>query len=47
MRRPCDEILDTDGDEQWRQQQNVDLAAALRAAGHEDVTCTRSEVAHT
>jgi acetyl esterase/lipase len=31
-------ILDTDGDEQWRQQQNVDLAAALRAAGHKDVT---------
>ena len=31
-------ILDTDGDEQWRQQQNVDLAAALRAAGHQDVT---------
>jgi acetyl esterase/lipase len=31
-------ILDTDGDEEWRQQQNVDLAAALRAAGHKDVT---------
>lgn len=31
-------ILDTDGDERWRQQQNVDLAAALRAAGHKDVT---------
>lgn len=30
-------ILDTDGDEAWRQQQNVDLAAALRAAGHKDV----------
>lgn len=31
-------ILDTDGDESWRQQQNVDLASALRAAGHKDVT---------
>ena len=31
-------ILDTDGDERWRQHQNVDLAAALRAAGHKDVT---------
>jgi len=31
-------ILDTDGDEGWRQQQNVDLTAALRAAGHHDVT---------
>jgi acetyl esterase/lipase len=31
-------ILDTDGDEDWRQQQNVDLAAALRAAGNKDVT---------
>ncbi|MBI3048548.1 MAG: hypothetical protein HYY76_09600 [Acidobacteria bacterium] len=31
-------ILDTDGDEAWRQQQNADLAAALRAAGHKDVT---------
>ena len=31
-------IIDTDGDEQWRQQQNADLAAALRAAGHKDVT---------
>ena len=31
-------LLDTDGDEAWRQQQNTDLAAALRAAGHKDVT---------
>ncbi|MBI4886709.1 MAG: alpha/beta hydrolase [Acidobacteria bacterium] len=31
-------ILDTDGDEQWRQRQNADFAAALRAAGHTDVT---------
>jgi acetyl esterase/lipase len=31
-------IIDTDGDEDWRQQQNVDLAAALRAAGVKDVT---------
>jgi len=31
-------ILDTDGDEPWRQRQNADLAAALRAAGHRDVT---------
>lgn len=31
-------IVDTDGDERWRQQQNADLAAALRAAGHKDVT---------
>lgn len=30
-------LLDTDGDETWRQQQNVDLAAALRASGHRDV----------
>jgi acetyl esterase/lipase len=30
-------ILDTDGDEAWRQQQAVDLAAALRKAGHKDV----------
>lgn len=30
-------IIDTDGDEEWRQRQNVDLAAALRAAGHKDV----------
>ncbi|MGH9198607.1 MAG: alpha/beta hydrolase [Acidimicrobiia bacterium] len=31
-------IIDTDGDEDWRQQQNADLAAALRSAGHKDVT---------
>jgi acetyl esterase/lipase len=31
-------LLDTDGDEDWRQQQKVDLAAALRAAGNKDVT---------
>jgi acetyl esterase/lipase len=31
-------ILDTDGDEPWRQQQNADFAAAIRAAGHKDVT---------
>ncbi|MBI2187077.1 MAG: alpha/beta hydrolase [Acidobacteria bacterium] len=31
-------ILDTDGDETWRQQQAADLAAALRKAGHKDVT---------
>ena len=31
-------ILDTDGDESWRQQQNADFAAALRAAGNKDVT---------
>jgi acetyl esterase/lipase len=31
-------ILDTDGDEAWRQQQAVDLAAALRNAGHKDVS---------
>lgn len=31
-------IIDTDGDETWRQQQNVDFAAALRAAGHKDVS---------
>ncbi len=30
-------LIDTDGDEAWRQKQNIDLAAALRAAGHEDV----------
>lgn len=30
-------ILDTDGDEAWRQQQAVDLAAALRKTGHKDV----------
>ncbi|MGH9256849.1 MAG: alpha/beta hydrolase [Vicinamibacterales bacterium] len=31
-------LIDTDGDEQWRQQQNADMAAALRSAGHSDVT---------
>jgi acetyl esterase/lipase len=31
-------LIDTDGDEEWRQQQNTDMAAALRAAGHKDVT---------
>jgi acetyl esterase/lipase len=30
-------ILDTDGDEAWRQGQAADLAAALRKAGHKDV----------
>ena len=30
-------LIDTDGDERWRQQQNTDMAAALRAAGHKDV----------
>jgi len=30
-------IVDTDGDERWRQQQAADLAAALRKAGHKDV----------
>ena len=30
-------IIDTDGDEDWRQQQNVDFAAALRSAGNRDV----------
>jgi len=30
-------LIDTDGDEAWRQQQNVDMAAALRSAGHKDV----------
>ena len=31
-------LIDTDGDESWRQQQNVDFAAALRAAGNTDVS---------
>jgi acetyl esterase/lipase len=31
-------LIDTDGDEEWRQQQNADMAAALRSAGHKDVT---------
>ena len=30
-------LIDTDGDESWRQQQNADFAAALRAAGNTDV----------
>jgi acetyl esterase/lipase len=31
-------LIDTDGDEDWRQQQNLDMAAALRSAGVKDVT---------
>ena len=31
-------LLDTDGDEPWRQRQKADFAEALRAAGHKDVT---------
>jgi len=31
-------LLDTDGDEAWRQRQKADFAEALRAAGHKDVT---------
>jgi acetyl esterase/lipase len=31
-------LLDTDGDEGWRQQQKADFAEALRAAGDKDVT---------
>jgi len=31
-------LLDTDGDEGWRQRQKADFADALRAAGHKDVT---------
>ena len=31
-------LLDTDGDEPWRQRQKTDFAEALRAAGHKDVT---------
>jgi len=30
-------LIDTDGDEDWRQQQNIDMAAALRSAGNKDV----------
>ena len=30
-------LIDTDGDEDWRQEQNRDMAAALRAAGNKDV----------
>ena len=40
-------LIDTDGDEAWRQKQNVDMAAALRAAGHKDVRCIRSRAAPT
>jgi acetyl esterase/lipase len=31
-------LLDTDGDEGWRQRQKADFADALRAASHKDVT---------
>jgi hypothetical protein len=31
-------LLDTDGDEAWRQQQKAEFGEALRAAGHKDVT---------
>jgi acetyl esterase/lipase len=31
-------IVYADGDEDWRQQQNIEMADALRAAGHPDVT---------
>lgn len=31
-------LIYTDGDEAWRKKQNDDMAAALRAAGHKDVT---------
>jgi acetyl esterase/lipase len=31
-------LINTDGDEEWRRKQNDDMAAALRAAGHKDVT---------
>jgi acetyl esterase/lipase len=31
-------LIYTDGDEEWRRKQNIDMAAALRAAGHHDVT---------
>ena len=31
-------LIYTDGDEEWRQKQNGDMAAALRSAGHKDVT---------
>ena len=31
-------LINTDGDEGWRRKQNDDMAAALRAAGHKDVT---------
>lgn len=31
-------LIDTDGDEAWRQEQVADMATALRSAGHKDVT---------
>jgi acetyl esterase/lipase len=31
-------LIDTDGDEEWRQQQNLEIAAALRSAGLKDVS---------
>jgi acetyl esterase/lipase len=31
-------LIYTDGDEEWRRKQNDDMAAALRAVGHKDVT---------
>lgn len=31
-------LLDTDGDEDWRQQQTIEMAAAIRSAGQTDVT---------
>jgi hypothetical protein len=31
-------LIYTDGDEDWRKKQNDDMAAALRSAGHKDVT---------
>jgi len=31
-------LINTDGDEEWRQKQNADMATALRAAGHKDVS---------
>jgi acetyl esterase/lipase len=36
-------LLDTDGDEAWRQRQKADFAAALRAAGHKDVSVYKVE----
>ena len=34
-------LIYTDGDEQWRQKQNLDMAAALRSAGNKDVAVRR------
>ena len=34
-------LIYTDGDEEWRRKQNDDMAAALRSAGHKDVTVRR------